>query len=105
MDINSEAIYGAEAISPYKDRNVCLTKKGDNILYVYYLAREGELMPGKIEMSNFSLPEGSKVEMLGVKGQLSWSNEGSGFIINIPEKHRKTPPSDLAWVIKVRGGN
>ncbi len=48
-----------EAIGPYKESNVCLTKKGDNILYIYYLAEEGEAMPDKIEMSNFSLPEGT----------------------------------------------
>jgi len=101
MSVNSEAIYDTRAIAPYKDNNVCITRKGDDTYYIYYLSSEGETMPDIIDMSNFNLPEGSKVEMLGVNGRLKWFNNGSGFKIEIPEKHRINPPSDLVWVLKV----
>lgn len=101
MDINAEAIYGTRAIEPYKDGKVCITKKGDDTLYLYYLLEEGEETPSSIGMSNFNLPDGSKVEMLGRKGRLRWSNEGSGFNIQIPQKHIGNTPSKVAVVFRV----
>ena len=101
MDVNGDAVYGTRALEPYKDNKVCLSKKGDNTLYVYYLATEGESMPETIGMSNFKLPGGSRVEMLGLKGSLKWKNDGEGFAVSIPSRHRNNPPSDLAWVLKV----
>ena len=58
-------------------------------------------MPATIGMTTFSLPAGSKIEMLGVKGNLKWKKEGDGFSVTIPAKHRKNPPSVLACVLKV----
>jgi alpha-L-fucosidase len=101
MDVNSEAIYGTRALAPFKDENVCISKKGSNTYYLYYLAEEGELLPEEIGMTNFRLPEGSKVEMLGIKGKLKWQNSGDGFSVKIPVKYRSVQPSDIAWVLKI----
>jgi alpha-L-fucosidase len=100
MKVNSEAIYATRAIAPYKEGKVCITRKGDKTLYIYYMAAEGESMPSTISMSAFSLPAGAKVKMLGTDSSLKWKKEGTGFLINIPEKIRKSPPSDYVWVLK-----
>ncbi len=101
MKVNGEAIYGTRAIAPYKDNKVCISRKGDNTYYLYYMAEEGEVMPESIGMSNFNLPAGSKLEMLGVSGRLKWKNIDRGFSVSIPSKHRNNPPNKLVWVMKV----
>ncbi len=101
MKVNSEAIYGTRAISPYKEGKVCITSKGTNTYFIYYMAAEGEQMPSQIGMTTFKLPEGAKVEMVGSRPDLKWMKNGNGFIINIPESIRKAPPSEHVWVMKV----
>jgi len=100
MKVNSEAIYGTRALAPYKEGNVCISKKGEKTIYIYYMADENGKMPAKIEMTTFSLPEKAKVKMLGTDTNLKWEKSDTGFIINIPEKIRKSPPSKYVWVIK-----
>ena len=101
MKINSEAIYGTRAMAPFKEGKVCITKKGTNILYIYYMASENEVMPVQIGMTTYTLPAGSKVEMLGTGTILKWQKKGTGFIVVIPEKIRNAPPSKYVWVMKV----
>ena len=101
MNVNSEAIYGTRAISPYKENKVCITKKGDNTLYIYYMADEGEEMPTQIGMLTYSLPQGARIKMIGTDTYLKWEKKDKGFIINIPDKIRKSPPSKYVWVLSV----
>jgi alpha-L-fucosidase len=100
MNINSEAIYGTRALAPYKEGKVCISKKGDHTIYIYYMADEGETVPSQISMTTFSLPAGAKVKMLGKENFLKWNKSGNGFLINIPDKIRNSPPSKNVWVIK-----
>ena len=100
MKINSEAIYGTRALAPYKEGKVCISKKGDSTVYIYYMADDGEKMPSKIEMSAFSLPAKAKIKMLGTDTFLKQEKRDAGFTINIPDKLRNSPPSDYVWVIK-----
>ncbi len=65
MKVNSEAIYGTRALAPFKEGKVAISKKGDNTIYIYYLADEGEKMPEQIGMTTFSLPQGSQVKITG----------------------------------------
>jgi alpha-L-fucosidase len=100
MKVNGEAIYGTRALAPYKEGKVCISKKGDNTIYVYYLADENERMPSQIGMSSFALPAGAKVSMVGKGTPLRWKKTGSGFSIEIPEKIKNSPPSEYVWVMK-----
>jgi alpha-L-fucosidase len=100
MKINSEAIYGTRALAPYKEGKICISKKGINTVYIYYMADDGEKMPSKIEMSAFSLPAKAKIKMLGTDTFLKQEKREKGFSISIPDKIRKLPPSDYVWVIK-----
>jgi alpha-L-fucosidase len=101
MKVNSEAIYGTRALTPYKEGKVCITRKGNNTLYLYYMADEGEIMPAQIGMAGYLLPENAKVKMLGTEAYLKWKKTGQGFMVSLPEKIRKSPPSKYVWVMKV----
>ena len=100
MKVNGEAIYGTRALAPYKEGKVCISKKGDNTLYIYYLAEDGERMPSQIGMSSYSLPEGAKIKMVGPETSLKWNKTETGFSISMPEKIRNSPPSNYVWVMK-----
>jgi alpha-L-fucosidase len=100
MKVNGEAIYGTRALAPYKEGKVCISKKGNNTVYIYCMADESGQMPAQISMSTYSLPAGSKLTMAGSGTTLRWHKQGNGFAIDIPEKIRKDPPSKYVWVIK-----
>ena len=100
MKVNGEAIYGTRALEPYKEGKVCISKKGNNTIYIYYMADEGEKLPSQLGMTNFSLPKGAKVQLVGTGETLKWNNTGKGFSIVIPEKVRKSPPSKYVVVLK-----
>jgi alpha-L-fucosidase len=100
MKINNEAIYGTRAIAPYKEGKVCITRKGNNTIFIYYMADEGEIMPAQIGMKSFSLPGNAKITMPGIEASLKWKKSDNGFMIAIPEKIRKAPPSKYVWVLK-----
>jgi alpha-L-fucosidase len=100
MKINSEAIYGTRALAPYKEGKVCISKKGPGTVYIYYMADENEKMPANIGMATYSLPAGTRVQMLGSQQSLKWGKNGNGFIITIPESIRQSPPSKYVWVMK-----
>jgi alpha-L-fucosidase len=100
MNVNGEAIYGTRALAPYKEGKVCISKKGNNTIYIYYLADDNESMPAHISMTNFSLPPGATVKMVSSGISLKWHKMGNGFAIDIPDKTRKSPPSKYVWVMK-----
>ncbi|HBH83543.1 MAG: alpha-L-fucosidase [Bacteroidetes bacterium GWE2_41_25] len=100
MNVNGEAIYGTRALSPFKEGKVCISKKGDNTIYIYYLADDGEKMPSQVEMTTFSLPKGARISIVGTGTSLKWSKTEKGFSISIPEKLRNKPPSKYVWVMK-----
>jgi alpha-L-fucosidase len=100
MNVNSEAIYSTRALAPYKEGKVCISKKGDHTVYIYYMADEGETMPSQVSMTTYSLPVGAKLKMLGSETSLKWTKTDKGFLINIPDRIRKSPPSKYVWVMK-----
>jgi len=100
MKINGEAIYGTRALAPYKEGKVCISKKGDNTVYIYYMADDGEKIPSQVGMTTYSLPKGAKIRMLGTDTSVKWSKTETGFTITIPEKLRNNPPSKYVSVMK-----
>jgi len=104
MKINAEAIYGTRAMAPYKEGNICMTQKKDGTVYFYYMAEESETeLPEKISISSYRPDKNSVIMLLGSDTSLKWKKNGeNGFIITIPEKIRKTPPSKYVWVFKVK---
>ncbi len=102
MSVNSEAIYETRAVAPYKEGNVCLTRKKDGTVYAIYLAAEGEnRLPSHIFMSTVQPAKGAVVSLVGTSRKLKWEPSGKGFVANIPESMRGKTPSKYAWVFKI----
>jgi alpha-L-fucosidase len=100
MKVNSEAIYGTRSLAPFKEGKICISKKGSNTIYIYYMSAANEIMPVQVGMSTYALPPGSKVEMVGTGTSLKWQKKGDGFYITIPDTLRNSPPSKYVWVMK-----
>lgn len=101
MKTNGEAIYGTRAMEPYKDGKVCINRKGDDLMYLFYMAGEGEKMPATMTMKGMTLPEGSKVSVLGSGIRCSWKNGPDSFTVSVPQQVRRDPLSDHVWVMKI----
>ncbi len=102
MEVNSEAIYDTRSVKPYKEGQVCLTRKKDGTVYAVYLAGKDENNPpSKIWLSSLQPSENATVTLLGWNKPLKWEKSGNGFYADIPEKFRKIPPCKYAWTIKI----
>lgn len=101
MKINSEGIYNSKVLSPYKEKNICMTQKKNGNAYFFYLCKEGEMrMPSEIIIKSARPQKGSKVFLLGYKKALKWKIMEHGFKVIIPEKLRKNPPCNYVWTLK-----
>jgi len=104
MKVNSEAVYGTRAMAPYKENNICMTRKGDDTVYLYYMADENETqLPAEIVVSSVNPDKKASVTLLGNNMPLKWKpvKEG-GFKILIPKNIRKNPPAKYVWVFKIK---
>lgn len=103
IKVNGEAIYETRSIAPYKQSKVCYTnKKNTDTVYALYIADDNELtMPQYIQIDAFEPTANSNVSLLGSKTPLSWKKNGSGMVIEIPEKVRNSPPCQYAWSFKI----
>jgi len=102
MKVNQAAIYETRAIAPYKEANICLTKKEDGKVYAIYLAGEDEnTMPSFLTMNTISPQKKASIILVGTNTELSWEKSGNGFIAEIPERLRKNPPSKYAWAFEI----
>ena len=41
------------------------------------------------------------LQEIGVDHKLKWEKVGKGFLVEMPEQFRKTPPCKYVWVIKI----
>lgn len=96
MQVNKESIYSTRAVAPYKEGNVCFTKKGDTV-YGLVMAEEGESRPAvKVTLRALVPQVGSVVTMLGVDKPLDWRMTSGGAEIDLPG----SLPCEHAWVLK-----
>ena len=103
IKINAESIYDTNAIAPYKENNVCMTKKDDGTTYFMYMALKDELsLPNIVTINSHRPVNKAEVTLLGSNTKLKWKTTGDkGFKISIPKNLRKNPPSKYVWVFKV----
>lgn len=98
LRINGEAIYETRPWTRSEGKTlddiaVRFTRKGD-ALYAILLAKPKtrELM-----IESLRLNEGSKVQMLGTDGDLSWTTNGENLKVTLPDKL----PGDYAYTLKM----
>ena len=105
MKINGEAIYGTRPVAPYKENNICLTKKGSYVYAIYLDREENETLkelPGSITLQSVKPVPGSAIHLLGIKEALEWQRSDGGIRINIPESLRQSPPCKYAYTFRIQ---
>lgn len=88
MDVNSEAIYGTRAMAPYKEGDICFTKKKDTDEIYAILLLENDVIPEYITLESIPPKSGLQIEILGNNQVCSWEEHNGGIRFYIPEKVR-----------------
>jgi alpha-L-fucosidase len=103
INVNGEAIYSTRAIAPFKTGNICLTRKKDTkeVYAIYLENQDNPGLPESFEVEGIFAGKNAKLNILGSKTSLKWTNTEKGVKIFIPESVRKNLPCDLAWAVKI----
>ena len=97
MAVNARAIHGTRAVAPYKEGNICFTRR-DKVVNAIVLAEEGmDEPPATIALSALRPAPGSDVRMLGCERPLEWSMTGDAAVVTMPSESR---PCEHAWVLE-----
>ncbi|OGV67604.1 MAG: hypothetical protein A2283_07535 [Lentisphaerae bacterium RIFOXYA12_FULL_48_11] len=101
LKVNGEAIYGTRPIEPYKQENVCLTKKG-TFVYAIYLAEEGkDSLSAQMRLVSFQPRQGSVIKLLGYDGDIPWHIEGGQVFLEVPAVVIRNFTGKYAYVFKM----
>ena len=101
LKINGESIYGTRPIEPYKQENVCLTKKG-KFVYAIYLAEEGrDSLSAQMRLAPIQPRRGSVISLLGYDGDIPWHMEGGQVFLNVPVDAIQKFTGKYAYVFKM----
>ncbi len=99
LEVNGEAIYATQKLEKVfkQGEDIRFTKKKNKSDY-YVIALE---QPQKeLTIHHIQPNENSSIQLLGHKGELSWTfDESTGLIIQIPE----SIPGEIAWTFKING--
>lgn len=103
MDVNNEAIYGTEALAPYKSGKTSITSKKDGSLYLIYVMDDTEEnVPETIDFKNLPKEIIKQAVILGGKGKVMWKTIGDVTTFSIPSSSRSTLKGVPAITIKLK---
>jgi alpha-L-fucosidase len=98
MQVNAEAIHGTRPVPPYKEGNVCFTRRGATV-YGLILAAAGSDQPGaSVDLRGLQPPTGAEIRMLGVDRPLAWTQRDGVARVALPPA-AELPCRD-AWVLR-----
>lgn len=105
LEVNGEAIYGTRPVAPYRQGQVCYTRKGESV-YLIHLANNGQTKPPRRVFTQIIPAGGSKVTLLGYDVELQWKHQDGGALIEVPDyisnglRGQFSNPRH-AWTIKI----
>lgn len=103
MKPNAEAIYGTQAMTPYKYKNIAVTSKGNDGVYLHYMVDEGQTgLPSEVYFEGWQPKRNAKATLLATGNRLKWVIKGNGITISLPEKLKKQLLDTPAFVIKFK---
>ncbi len=105
LEVNGEAIYGTRPVAPYRQGQLCYTRKGESV-YLISLANNGQTHPPHRISSRILPAGGSRVTLLGYNLELNWENQDGIALIEIPDSisnglRGKFSYPRHAWTIKI----
>ena len=96
LAVNGEAIYGTRIWRVTEENEIRFTAK-NGYVYAVFLKWPGE----QFHIKSVRAAEGSKITMLGVPGNLDWSQNESGLTINFPPYKSRPAQCAYAWALKI----
>lgn len=98
LNINGEAIYGTRIWKVQHEADAYFTTKNNHV-YAIFLKWQGE----EFKLKSVCPVKGSKVNMLGVSGDLRWTwDETNGLTIFYPKEKARPTQCSYAWVFKIQ---
>jgi alpha-L-fucosidase len=95
LKINGEAIYATNSRKQYKEGDTKFTvSKDGKYTYAIVKAKSGNV----IELTSVTPVEGSKIQLLGLKKPVKWTNEKGKLKITLPD----VLPSEYGVILKMK---
>ncbi len=105
MKIHGDGIYGTIPLPPYEEDNIVyLQSKDKQKQFIYVLPgnnQENVVMPAVVSLRKFAIPKGSKVTMVGRKGNLNFASDGTGTEISIPKNLQQKSAGKYAVAFEI----
>jgi alpha-L-fucosidase len=103
MKINGEAIYNTRPLAPFQHDNFCFTQSKDGkTRYFFYLCKEDEPCPDRIELPEEEIGNMTRIGLLGNPKKLTIQfKQGKKFVL-IPESFRRQMVATPALVFIVK---
>ena len=102
MKVNSQAIYNSRPLAPHQQGNFCFTQSKDgHTKFIFYLLKEGEPMPDRIELPEKMIGSITEIGLLGNQKKLTIQFKKDKKIAMIPESFRHKMASTPALVFIV----
>jgi alpha-L-fucosidase len=98
LTTNGEAIYGTRPWTTQVEGDARFTSKGEYV-YATFLKWQGD----EFKLKTVKPVEGSKINMLGVPGNLEWKwDVANGLTINYPRDKARPTTCSYAWAFKIK---
>lgn len=101
LKVNGEGIYSTRPWVRQQDGDLFYTKSKDGkYVYVHTITWPGS----KLDIMDITPITNSNIMLMGFENNLTWSKNGSGISISIPEdlQRNENRPSKYSWVFKVQ---
>lgn len=100
MGINNQAIYNTTSIFPYKESNICFTKKSDTIFVLYRVPNNQNTIPAVLKWKSILPTNTRNVFLLGYDEPLTYQIDNFGYVnVLIPVNLQNNPPCKHAYVL------
>jgi len=97
LRVNGEAIYGTRTWKVQEEGDIRFTRKGDTV-YAIFMKWQGE----RFRIRSLRAEPGSKITMLGIPGDLKWTQDAEGLTIEYPLSKSRPTECAYAWAIRVK---
>ena len=84
MKINSEAIYGSNAVHPFAEGDIRFTKNGKYVYAFVMIGADGRLRCERVSIRSLVPAKGSDVYLLGYDKPLAWELIDGAAVIELP---------------------
>lgn len=103
LEVNGQGIYGTRAIESFQDGDVYFTQGKEKELYAILPIQEGETLGESISWTLNPPKKGSKIQLLGQKGNLKWKNVDGKIVVSIPRSLQSKLAESPAVVLTYSG--